>query len=338
MSALSVWRADRVRRLKFATLAKDDRGSVAIMFALTIFVVFTLVGGAVDLGRAMVARERLQSAVDSSVLAAARVWQLENDLTLAEEKALAHFDTNKPVKNSSGRLVHPRHAGGDLHDGRRDHRHDTVPQSRQADHHGFDARPGPDRRWRQRGYQPRSVDDARHHGVDGRQQDRRSQGGGQGPDRHRRVGRPVRVHVARGAGAVLGRGQRRQRARPAGRLQSVVEPDVQAAQRWQQHALSDEYVLPGGAYGRQRVHRCGADRHQQDPARLSDQQQHRLRAGFSDRPSDEQQGQPQDRHQRFRGKRQHGRPPRHGVGVVPAVAELGRRVSSRQASRSRTRC
>jgi Flp pilus assembly protein TadG len=86
--------------MKFATVAKDDRGSVAIMFALTIFVVFTLVGGAVDLGRAMVARERLQSAVDSSVLAAARVWQLENDLTLAEEKALAHFDTNKPVENS----------------------------------------------------------------------------------------------------------------------------------------------------------------------------------------------------------------------------------------------
>ena len=100
MLAFGVWRSDLVRRMKLAGLAKDDRGSVAIMFALTIFVVITLVGGAVDLGRAMVARERLQSAVDSSVLAAARVWQLENDLTLAEEKALAHFDTNKPVENS----------------------------------------------------------------------------------------------------------------------------------------------------------------------------------------------------------------------------------------------
>lgn len=100
MSALGVWRTDLVRRMNVAALAKDDRGSVAIMFALTIFVVFTLVGGAVDLGRAMVARERLQSAVDSSVLAAARVWQLENDLTLAEEKAIAHFDTNKPVEDS----------------------------------------------------------------------------------------------------------------------------------------------------------------------------------------------------------------------------------------------
>jgi Flp pilus assembly protein TadG len=100
MLAFGVWRADLVRRMKLAGVAKEDRGSVAIVFALTIFVMFTLVGGAVDLGRAMVARERLQSAVDSSVLAAARVWQLENDLTLAEEKALAHFETNKPQEVS----------------------------------------------------------------------------------------------------------------------------------------------------------------------------------------------------------------------------------------------
>lgn len=100
MSAFGVWRAELVRRMKPARLAKDDRGSVVIMFALTIFVVFTLVGGAVDFGRAMVARERLQSAVDSSVLAAARVWQLENNLTLAEEKALAHFESNKPQEVS----------------------------------------------------------------------------------------------------------------------------------------------------------------------------------------------------------------------------------------------
>ncbi len=85
---------------KVAALRKDDRGSVVIMFAMTIFVVFTLVGGAVDFGRAMVARERLQSAVDSSVLAAARVWQLENDLTLAEQKAYAHFESNKPLEDS----------------------------------------------------------------------------------------------------------------------------------------------------------------------------------------------------------------------------------------------
>jgi Flp pilus assembly protein TadG len=100
MSAFGVWRAELERSKKLSVLARDDRGSVAIMFALSIFVVFTLVGGAVDFGRAMVARERLQSAVDSSVLAAARVWQLENNLTLAEEKAMAHFESNKPQEVS----------------------------------------------------------------------------------------------------------------------------------------------------------------------------------------------------------------------------------------------
>lgn len=74
----------------------DDRGSVLIIFSISIFVIFSIVGGAVDYGRAILARERLQSAVDSSVLAAARVWQLENDLSLAQEKAETHFAINKP--------------------------------------------------------------------------------------------------------------------------------------------------------------------------------------------------------------------------------------------------
>ena len=94
-----VWQAIRMRRAagaRLCGLVKNDRGSVAIMFGLTIFVVFTIVGSAVDYGRAMLARARLQAAVDSSVLAAARVWQLENSLELAEEKALAHFASNKP--------------------------------------------------------------------------------------------------------------------------------------------------------------------------------------------------------------------------------------------------
>jgi Flp pilus assembly protein TadG len=95
---LGVWRANRKQRAaaRLSGLVKNDRGSVAIMFGLTIFIVFTIVGSAVDYGRAMLARARLQAAVDSSVLAAARVWQLENSLEVAEAKALAHFDSNKP--------------------------------------------------------------------------------------------------------------------------------------------------------------------------------------------------------------------------------------------------
>jgi Flp pilus assembly protein TadG len=102
MFAFLNWRAGRLRRAsaRVRGLSGDDRGSVVIMFGLTVFIVFTIVGSAVDYGRAMLARARLQAAVDSSVLAAARVWQLENDLQLAEQKALAHFDTNKPYHPS----------------------------------------------------------------------------------------------------------------------------------------------------------------------------------------------------------------------------------------------
>ena len=52
--------------------AGDRRGSVGLVFALTAFVVLSLVGGAIDFGRAMTARDQLQNAVDASALAAAR--------------------------------------------------------------------------------------------------------------------------------------------------------------------------------------------------------------------------------------------------------------------------
>ncbi|MBN9279781.1 MAG: hypothetical protein J0I57_19405, partial [Hyphomicrobium sp.] len=79
-----------------ARLARDRRGSVAIMFGLSVFVVVSVVGSAVDYGRALLARDRLQATIDSTVLAAARVWQLEQDMTLAQKKAIAHFDAMKP--------------------------------------------------------------------------------------------------------------------------------------------------------------------------------------------------------------------------------------------------
>jgi len=102
MFAFVNWRADWLRRAsaRLRGLGRDDRGSVVIMFGLTVFIVFSIVGSAVDYGRAMLARARLQAAVDSSVLAAARVWQLSNDMDLAEEKAYAHFDSNKPHEPS----------------------------------------------------------------------------------------------------------------------------------------------------------------------------------------------------------------------------------------------
>ena len=75
---------------------RDERGSVAIMFALISIAIFAIVGGAIDFGRAVLAREKLQTTVDSAVLAAARIWQTEQDTDLAEKKAIIHFNAMKP--------------------------------------------------------------------------------------------------------------------------------------------------------------------------------------------------------------------------------------------------
>jgi Flp pilus assembly protein TadG len=88
--------AGRMIRKRVRSAARDERGSVAIMFALTTVVVLAVVGGAVDFGRAVLAREKLQSTVDSAALAAARIWQTEQDIDLAEQKAIIHFNAMKP--------------------------------------------------------------------------------------------------------------------------------------------------------------------------------------------------------------------------------------------------
>ncbi|MEZ5853886.1 MAG: pilus assembly protein TadG-related protein [Hyphomicrobiaceae bacterium] len=74
----------------------DERGSVGIIFALTTLVVVSVVGGAVDYGRATTAREQMQNALDSSVLAAGRVWQITGDITQSQLAAEKYFYRNKP--------------------------------------------------------------------------------------------------------------------------------------------------------------------------------------------------------------------------------------------------
>jgi Flp pilus assembly protein TadG len=80
-----------------ARFAADAKGSVGIIFALSTIVTVSLVGGAVDFGRAFSAREQAQSSADTAVLAAARVWQTENDPILAIEKGTAQFAANRPA-------------------------------------------------------------------------------------------------------------------------------------------------------------------------------------------------------------------------------------------------
>ena len=78
------------------SFAKDVRGSTAMLFALTMAVVVSMVGGAVDYGRAVKIREQMQHAVDAAVLAAARSWQLDGDITLAQSRAIEFYNRNKP--------------------------------------------------------------------------------------------------------------------------------------------------------------------------------------------------------------------------------------------------
>jgi len=83
-------------RKRTASFRRDEKGTVAILFGLTGVVVMALVGGAVDYGRAVTARDQIQNAVDSAILAGARAWQTEGDLALAESVARQFYDRNKP--------------------------------------------------------------------------------------------------------------------------------------------------------------------------------------------------------------------------------------------------
>ncbi len=94
------WRAvlSMVGRLAPAASAfrADEKGTIAIIFALMTVIVMATVGGALDYGRAVSARDQTQTAVDAAVLAAARVWQTEKDLALAEQAGIRFYNNNKP--------------------------------------------------------------------------------------------------------------------------------------------------------------------------------------------------------------------------------------------------
>ncbi len=65
------------RRARVGEFSGDTRGGVLIPFALMGVVLFSLVGGAVDLGRWLHARDQTISAIDAAVLAAGRALQTD---------------------------------------------------------------------------------------------------------------------------------------------------------------------------------------------------------------------------------------------------------------------
>ncbi len=72
--------------------ARDDKGQIAIIFGLTTFIVCALVGGAIDIGRWVSARNQTQAAIDSALLAAGRTAQTTyGDATKSINAAKAYY-------------------------------------------------------------------------------------------------------------------------------------------------------------------------------------------------------------------------------------------------------
>lgn len=75
---------------------KDSRGSVAIVFTLTTMAVVGLVGGAIDYGRWLNARDQTQHAIDAAILAGGRILQTSGgDETAAFQAAQQYYDQMK---------------------------------------------------------------------------------------------------------------------------------------------------------------------------------------------------------------------------------------------------
>jgi len=83
-------------------MARDERGAVAMIFALSIFVLILVTGLAIDIGRVMHAERTLSAAIDAAALAAAKGIRSQN-LTDAEAKEVAqnYFEANFKGTGSS---------------------------------------------------------------------------------------------------------------------------------------------------------------------------------------------------------------------------------------------
>lgn len=96
-SGRSVWTVLTSKK-RWAALGSDERGSVAIIFGLSIFVLFAMIGLAVDYARFVNARSQTIAATDAAVLAGARALQSNGgDQTAAVKVAETYYQQG--VKN-----------------------------------------------------------------------------------------------------------------------------------------------------------------------------------------------------------------------------------------------
>ena len=81
--------------------AADERGTIAMIFSLCIFVMFGVAGLAIDVGRLYHAGNKISAAIDAAALAAAKGLRL-NNLNDAEVKEVAERYFNTDILGSGG--------------------------------------------------------------------------------------------------------------------------------------------------------------------------------------------------------------------------------------------
>ncbi len=76
--------------------ARDDRGTVAVVFALVAFAAVALAGGAVDVGRTYAMRAKLQNVLDAATLATASAYLADpnHDINMALAQGRQFFNSN----------------------------------------------------------------------------------------------------------------------------------------------------------------------------------------------------------------------------------------------------
>lgn len=87
-------------RPRAGEFARDERGNVAMMFGICILAILTVVGGAIDLRRAEVTKQFLQSSLDSAVVAAARSHAANPGMSIEEAKNVASAFFTENVQTS----------------------------------------------------------------------------------------------------------------------------------------------------------------------------------------------------------------------------------------------
>lgn len=86
-------------------LAQNERGSIGVMFGAIVVVVVMFIGASVDLGKAFMARDGIQDALDSAALAAGRELETGAEKADAETKAREVFAANLPAGMEDAKLT-----------------------------------------------------------------------------------------------------------------------------------------------------------------------------------------------------------------------------------------